>query len=143
MPRKGPGARLDQSATGEQDLLRLDGCTTSISNSLLGKTLVELGSITQVGTLHCDIDVTGMADVEVHVRASAVTGTVTPSCFTTYADGATSKTALTDSGAGDFVANVARTFSISGLKGVKNVRFQFVIGAGEAITFDRAEFNGR
>lgn len=139
MPRKGLGEKVQQAATGMQELLRLD--QVSISTDDLGKTLLELGAISGNGDYYCDVDVSGLSAVEIHVRATA-TATTTPSAYTTYADGVTSKTALTDSGAGVLVNGVARTFSISTLKGEKLVRFKFVIAGGGNVTFDRAEYNG-
>jgi hypothetical protein len=140
MGKRGPGDRLNQSATGEQALLRLDAASIS-TTSKLGKTLLDLGAIGDAGTYYCDVDVTGCADAEVIVRASAGSGTVTPSAYTTNIDGSTSKTALTDSGAGALAAATRRTFSISGLKGVRNIRFQFIVSAASSVTFDQAEFN--
>lgn len=142
MGKRGPGDRLNQSATGEQALLRLDAASVSVSlTTQVGKCLVEIGAIGTAGTYFCDVDVTGTTDVEIHVRASAIAGTVTPSAYVTYIDGTTSKVALTDSGAGALAAATRRTFTGSSLKGARNVRFQFIVAAASSVTFDQGEFN--
>lgn len=139
MSMKGIGEKIQQAAIGLQELLRFDAVPNG--STILGKLGLEVGEIDLEGTYDAHLDVAGCADAEVHIRASAVTGTVTPSAFITYADGVTSKAALTDDGAGGLVADERRTFSIADLKGVRRVVVRLVIDTGGAVTLDQFEAN--
>lgn len=140
--RKGVGEKVTQAAIGAQDLLRLSEVPAGVSSALKEVPLISAGALDVAGDYYCDVDIAGFADAEIIVRASSVTGTVTPSAFSTYADGVTSKAAATDSGAGDLAAGVRRTFTLADLKGERLARFKFVVGGGESVTFDQAEVNG-
>jgi hypothetical protein len=106
---------------------------------LLGKALVTLGSLGP-GTYECEISVEGMAECSVHLRCSAVTGTVTPVFETRWLDGTQRATAP---GATAFAVNTAQTLTLTNLKGQKKAYVVITIGGSAALTFNRAEFNGQ
>lgn len=110
-----------------------DGC-----RSLIGKALAMAGEITVPGTYECRIITDGFNVFEAQLRASAVTGTIAPTIATRYQDNT-----VRDSDAGvDFVANTMQELELLNLRGQRYVFLTFTVGAGEAITFNRAEFNG-
>lgn len=140
--RKGNGESVEQAARGIQELLTVNSASVPLTSAQQSLPLVSAGSFATAGDYYADISVRGLTDLEVHVRASAVAGTVTPSAYATYADGTTSKTAATDSGSGALVAAARRTFTINNLRGVSVVRFKFVVAGASSVTFDQAEANG-
>jgi hypothetical protein len=138
--------QLEIAAGGMQQKLVVTSTTASLTAAqfeacvglpLSGQTL------TVAGTYICDTDITGLRRLEVPLRASAVTGTITPSVFTTYADGTTSKTVSTPAGAG-MAAGVRQTpaFADGVILGEANLRVQIVVAAVSSVTFDQAEING-
>lgn len=106
---------------------------------LIGKKLVSVGALTE-GVYTCKVSVEGMAELNVALRTSALTGTIAPVMETRWLDG-TQRTA--GSGAGNFVNTTQQDLQITGLKGQKTVWVVITVGSGESITFDRAEYNGQ
>jgi hypothetical protein len=140
-------SQLEIAAGGMQQKLVVTATTVTtltpaqfeacVGQPLSGQTL------TVAGTYVCDTDITGLRRLEVPLRASAVTGTITPAVFTTYFDGTTSKTVSTPAGAG-MAAGVRQTpaFADGIILGEANLRVQIVVAAASSVTFDQAEING-
>lgn len=105
----------------------------------LGRDLSEIGELTAVGTYEAEILTDGWASVAAHVRVSAVTGTVRPLLITRWNDRTTRDT----TGSTDFVGATLQTLTLTNLNGQRRAFLTFAIGAAEAVTFDRAEFNGQ
>lgn len=128
-----------QAAYGLQSVLRI--LSTPAGAEALKDQPLKGQSLTVVGTYTCCVDTSGLSDVEAHIKASAVSGTVTPAFFSVYADGTTSKTVSTPAGAA-LVAGTQQDLVISGLRGTRKALFTLTLGAGATCTISVGEANG-
>lgn len=129
-----------QADYGLQSVLRIfstpAGQEALIDKPLLGQTL------TVAGTYTCRVDTSGVTDVEAHLKASAVTGTVTPSFISTLADKATQKAVSAPAGVA-LVANTQQDLVLTALRGLRNCLVSIVVAAASSATFSVAEVNGK
>jgi hypothetical protein len=138
--------QVNAAAGGTQQYLVISdvpsGSTASHREALMGA-LLKNHTLNVAGAYVCDIDIRGLRRCELHLRASDVTGTVTPSAYTTYCDGTTQKTVSAP--AGDALVAAARqslVFAEGELVGESTLRLTITVGGGASATFDQAEING-
>jgi hypothetical protein len=97
------------------------------------------GILNVAGTYECEILCDGWSSLDVTIRCSAIAGAaVTPFLRTRWLDGTTR---LEAAGVA-IVANTPQTLTLNTLKGQRKAYLVFVLAGGDALTFDRAEFNG-
>lgn len=90
-------------------------------------------------TLYYSMHTTGSAEIDITLRPSAVSGTVTITCYPTLRDGVTIKgtaTAFTAPAAG-----TQETKTLQSLRGCRIVVLKVETAAASSITFDQAEFS--
>lgn len=139
MPVPRNSGRDQTIVRGFQEYLVIDSAPVG-AKTLEGTLLKDAGSLAIAGTYLCYVDVPGLATVYAEVKPSAVSGSVTPSFYSTYHDGTTART--TASGAAAFVAGTAQSLSIA-LAGEKRCIFSFTVpGAGSINFATRAEALG-
>jgi hypothetical protein len=139
-----------QAAVGAQDHLVCADVGNGGDAAQKGKRLTAISMVTN-GDYYFDVDVSGLADFYLHVRAATIggTATVTPSGYQTFMDRSTqyalgaAAESLTDSGAGNLAAGTARTFSKTAAKGSRIARLKLVHAGAGTVTFDRGEYNGK
>lgn len=145
--------KLDRATYGEQALLRFSkgpaGAQSTIFQNHVGVPLVDAGALNVEGNYDVIVPTDGLADIQIHLMPSAVTGSITPVIETLYANGKGAKQAAS---AAAFVAATLQTVEISDLLGVKAVRIRIPVGAAESVTFAQgadpetptavAEYNG-
>ena len=132
------GASVAPRVPESQGILVLTKAPDTV-RGFLGTDLSTVGPLTAVGDYECEILTDGWASVAAHVRASAVTGTVRPTLITRWNDGTIRDT----NGVTDFVGGTAQTVTVTNLNGQRRAFLTFSVGAAEAVTFNRAEFNGQ
>lgn len=81
----------------------------------------------------------GASEIDVTVRPSAVSGTVTISAYPTLRDGVTIKGTATAGAA--LGAGTQQTITLQSLRGVQYCVFKVVVAAASSVTFDQAEFS--
>jgi hypothetical protein len=136
-----------QAAVGAQDHLV---CADSPVAADKGKRLTAISMATN-GDYYFDVDVSGLADFYLHVRAATIGGSaaVAISGYQTFMDRTTqyalgaAAESLTDSGAGNLAAGTARTLSKTSAKGARIARVKLVHSGAGTVTFDRGEYNGK
>ncbi len=125
------------AVTGWQDLIRGGGSVTTPVLRDAGTPLT--GVVLAPGTYTYQIPVAGASAVDVSLRASAVTGTVTPTIVPTFFDGVTAKTTATSFAA--LAAGVGQTVTLTGLRGERQVLLTITVPGGGSLTLDRAEYS--
>lgn len=133
----GTDRRVLGAATGYQDQIRGGGSLTDPVSRDSAVTMV--GRTFGPGTYRFHIPVSGAAAVDVDLRASALTGTVTPSIVPTLFDGSTAKGSPVAFSA--LVLNTPQRQSINTLRGERYVVLEFTVPGGGSVTFDRAEYS--
>lgn len=104
-----------------------------------GDNINGTGILNIPGVYECEILCDGWSSVDVTVRCSAIAGAaVVPFLRTRWADGTTR---LEAAGVA-LVANTPQTLTLNVLKGQRKAYLVFTLAGGDALTFDRAEFNG-
>lgn len=96
-------------------------------------------TLSAAGTYLYSMPTKGAAEIDVTVRPSAVSGTVTVSAYTTLRDGVTIKGAAVAGAA--LAAATQQTITIQSLRGVQYCVFKVVVAAASSVTFDQAEFS--
>lgn len=122
---------------GVQEFLRITTVPAAANQTLKGRTLVEVGSLTVAGAYTCEIDTQGIKDIEVNIKASAVSGSFAPTLASLFLDGTPQ-----DSAAGVNISTTNQEIALSGLNGTRRARVSFTIPGGGSVTFDRAEVRG-
>jgi hypothetical protein len=95
--------------------------------------------LSTAGTYYYSMATTGAAEIDVTLRPSATSGTVTMACYPTLRDGVTIKgteTAFTAP-----VAGTQETKTLQSLRGVRMCVLKIVVSGASSITFDQAEFS--
>lgn len=131
--------RILQAGLGQQDYLivtRAASDAAAVGQRLEGRTLVP-------GTYECDVDITGLAALRVFLTGTGISGTNTPSGFTTMLDGATSLDALSDSGAGGMVNGTRRTLTLSATGGARLMTVRILVNAASGITIGEGQVCGK
>jgi len=114
--------------------------TKAPSPQYLGKTLLEVGLLDEEGVYECELFTSGWSNVNVHVRPSAVSGTVpTLSLETRYASDGTTRDA---DASVVLAADTNDDATLADLNGQRKVYVVLTIAAGRSVTFARAEYNG-
>jgi hypothetical protein len=131
------GASVAPPQPDTQGMLVITSAPDTV-RGLIGTSLVDAGELSVAGTYECMIMTDGWMVATAAVRASAVTGTVPATFITRWADGTTRDTV----GGSNLVANTAQVLDLTDLNGQRRAYLTIVIGGGEAVTFNRAEFNG-
>ena len=121
---------------GTHEFLVLTSVPAAADQSLKGRALKDVGTLTVDGVYVCEFDVAGLGNAEVNARASAVTGTVNPILETRFLDGSV----MSQSVGTDFVAATNKETVLAVDKGVERMFYYFTL-ASESIAFDRAEVN--
>lgn len=124
----------DRARIGTQSFLIITAAPAGAN--VLGKRLLDAGLLNVVGAYECDLDVQGMASVEVHMMPSAVVGVFAPVVSSRYANRTKAKTASVPVGA-NFAAAALQSMVVA-LKGEKVIKVQFTIPGGGSINFDPA-----
>lgn len=144
------GARQQNSADARisqtQFVLILSSVPAAAPTSLIGKALLDAGSLTVPGVYACRIMTEGWSAVDVCLKPSAFSGTnfaPTLRALRWHLDAAHST--KTAAGA-NFIAGTEQTLSLTGLNGITKCEVVFTIPASTSINFDTAtalaEFNG-
>lgn len=124
----------DRARIGTQGFLI---CTAAPAGAnILGKRLLDVGLLNIAGTYEFDIDVPGLASLDVSMMPSAIVGAITPIVASRYANRSKAKTVSAPAGAA-FAAGVLQTMTVA-LKGEKLVKVTFTIPGASSITFDPA-----
>lgn len=137
-------ARVNQAGLGLQEQLYIKSCPVAGQDRFLGRALTECGDIDVAGDYVCEIDASGLGELEVHLKPTDQVGVpAVPVVASTYADRSTAKTAATPAAAG-LQTGVQQDFSIE-LVGEAAAIVRFTLGVGESIDFTGglAEVNGR
>lgn len=130
-----PSDKLDRAAYGVQDQLHFTHVPAAAWADLMpghrGVTL--LGQTLNVeGDYDCVIPTEGIADLQIDLMPSDVSGAITPVIERLRANGHAAKSvASTDA----FVANTPQSITLSDLLGVKAVRLRITVGNGESVAF--------
>lgn len=140
MPMHGESREIVRSQIGIQEFLVIDSAPLT-DKSKEGQFAKDAGALAVAGNYDMVVDVAGLTNVDVILNTSAVTGTVAPSVFATYADGSTSKVAGT--GGANFIATTRQTISVANLKGERKLIVRIPIDATESVTLSQAEVNGK
>lgn len=90
-------------------------------------------------TYYYSMATTGSAEIDITLRPSAVTGTVTITCYPTLRDGSTIKGTATSFTAP--VVGTQETKTLQSLRGCRVCVLKVVVAAASTITFDQAEFS--
>lgn len=137
---------LDVAAGGTQQKLIVTtvpaAATPTQREAWVGALLQGL-NLSVAGVYTCVVDITGLRRAEIHLRLSALAGgSVTPTVFTTFFDGITSKTVAAPNFAA-LAAGVRQTavFADGTLLGENLLVVQITVVAPGG-TFDQAEING-
>lgn len=139
-------SQIGAAAAGVQDYLTISAVPSGSSpghlEALVGAKLSG-ATLNVAGSYLVDLDIRGLRRCELHLKASAVSGTVTPSAYTTYKDGTTQKTVSTPAG-GALSAGVRQSlaFADGELRGEAVLRLAITVAGGASATFDQAELNG-
>jgi hypothetical protein len=136
--------RVNQAGLGVQQLLYISSCPSSAQDRFLRKALTAVGNIDVAGTYEAQVDVSGLASLEVHLKPADQVGVpAVPVIASTYADHSTAKTASTPAAAA-MQTGVQKDYAIA-LAGEEVVIVRFTLGGGESINFTNglAEANGR
>ena len=143
----------DRARIGTQGFLICTNAPAGVN--ILGKRLVDCGLLNVVGTYEFDLDVAGIASLDVMLMPSAVVGVFAPSLVSTYANKRKPKTAA--AAPANFANATLQTLTIA-LKGERLARVAFTIPGGGSINFDptagaadpqgatpaaQAEYNGK
>lgn len=129
-----------QSMTGLQASLVFSAVPAAADQTLIGQRIN--GSVLSVnGDYYADSDVSGLTEIEAHLRATLAGGaTCAVDAYTTYADETTKKTAMT--GVASLVSTVILALTLAATKGTRVLRFKFTVAAAGTVTFTLAEING-
>lgn len=136
MPHNLSDAAQRSFVGAQEELVFLSVPATSarkVGERIRGSTLDVAGVYT------AEFHVGGWADVECHVRASAITGSCTTDVYTTYADGSTKKTSFT--GVGALVVNTRQSSTFTGTKGIQHCILSLTVVTGPTV-IDQCEING-
>lgn len=90
-------------------------------------------------TVYYSMNTSGSAEIDITLRPSAVSGTVTITCYPTLRDGVTIKGTATAFTAP--VAGTQETKTLQSLRGVRICVLKVVTAAASSITFDQAEYS--
>lgn len=140
-PAAGSEKGLQNSVQGWQDYLRGAGTQTGLDSM---KRLVDAGTNSTAGTYFYAVPCFGANAVDITLRASTLTGTVTVTAYKTLGDGFTEKMDATGASAAitiTLVAATQKTGSITTLRGERIVILKIVIAGSSSVAFDQAEFS--
>lgn len=101
-------------------------------SALLGVRLLDAGAIALAGAYECEFEIGGAADVEAHLKPSAVTGAFAPSLVIPYANRAEEKTTVAGA---NFAAGVLQSLATSSPKGAQYAQVRFTVPGGGSVTF--------
>jgi hypothetical protein len=108
--------------------------TPATAQAVRNQYLLDAGTLDVAGDYECSFATDGMNTIEAVLMPSAVTGTVTPTLRSMYAN----REATRDSDAGvAFGAGVKQTLTLTNLRGASIAKVTFTLDAGESITFAR------
>lgn len=128
--------KLDRAAYGVQALLVFTKVPAAAFSTMMpghrGVPLVGAGALNVEGNYDVVIPTEGLADLEIHLMPSAVTGAITPVIETLYANGKAAKAVASTAA---FVVATLQTIAIADLLGVRFVRVRIPVGATESVTF--------
>jgi hypothetical protein len=136
--------KVNQAGLGLQEQLVVASCPVAGQDRFLRKSLVNCGNIDVAGNYVCQVDVSGLAALEVHLKPTDQVGVpAVPVIASTYADQSTAKTASVPAAAA-MQTGVQKDYSIA-LQGEEIVIVKFTLGGGESVNFTNglAEANGR
>jgi hypothetical protein len=128
-------ADITKAVFGLQDNFIISGIPAGANESLLGHPLIGQ-ALTVAGVYTCRARTDGIQNVEVHIKASAFTGTVTPAFISTFLDGTAKQTATLSA-----ISGTAQNASLT-LVGEKKCVFTLTLAAASSVTMSRAEING-
>lgn len=140
MPRTSYAQSSQQADTGLQSELVFTAVPAAAAQTLVGQR-VNGAALTVNGDYYADIDVSGLTELEIHLRATLAGGaTCTTDIYTTYADEVTKKTAF--AGIGALVSATIQTATLAATKGPRLVRVKLTVALAGTVTFTLAEING-
>lgn len=119
------------------------------AEAVAGKSLLDAGALTIAGDYYCHIDTHDWSALEVHLMASAVTGSITPVLERMYAN---RQMVRSSTNGVAIVAGTAQTISTSAIVGTQRFRVKITVPGSGSVTFAPgtnpaaltalAEFNG-
>lgn len=131
--------RLLGAAAGRQGPIRGSGTLASLTTEeSLVKKLTDMGAISTAGDYYFHIPVGGASLVQITLRTTAISGTVTCTFYRTLSDGVTIKgtaTSLTTP------SSTQSTTEIATLAGERYGIVKITVAAASSVTFDQAEYS--
>lgn len=126
---------ITKAVFGLQDNFIITGIPAGADETLMGEPLIGK-ALTVAGVYTCRARTDGIQNIEVHIKASAFTGTVTPAFISTFLDGTAKQTATLAN-----ISGTAQNVSMT-LVGEKVCVFTLTLAAASSVTMARAEING-
>lgn len=120
------------AALGVQGYLVFTKTPIGAGQVYLGQRLIDAGAINVAGDYEAEFEISGTNDVEVHLKPSAVTGTILPTLRITYANQFATKASAAGA---NFAAGVLQSLALASPKGAQYAKVTFTVDGGESVTF--------
>lgn len=133
------GSALGWQNTIQGTNVSVSGTLTRMDLDCVGARATLAGATLSTGTYYYFIPTAGVAELDVTLRASAVTGTHTITLYPVLSDCVSIKGTATSVSA--LVAATQATTSLTTLRGERGVILKIVVDAASSLTFDQADYS--